>query len=202
MRVIPHDGARTVPLSGLSAFLSAAAYAIYLWTIWHSGATPQLATWLAWTLLTSLLAITFLKASKDIRASAQYIAEALGCILVCTVAAIAGKFTLLDRMDWTIIVLCIIACAVWFMGRKAIWANVILAGTLVLGSLPTIIALLAHVTVEYPLPWWVWTAAFITTLVNVYQRADKNRPGWQLLLIAPVVGVAIHGTIAVIASLH
>jgi hypothetical protein len=181
--------------------LDAAAYALYLFQISAGGSTPNPASWTVWFFLATLSAITFWKGSKDAVGSAQFFVSALGCCVIWGFAWYRGKFTPLDPMGWAILVFCVATCVFWRIKKNAMYANLIVASALLLSSCPTIVGAWQRKGIEGPLAWYVWTAAFLVTSVNVFRRADRSKARWGLVMVTPILGIVIHGTVALGAAL-
>ncbi len=98
-----------------------------------------------------------------------------------------GKFAPLDTMAWIVLTLCIAACLVWWKTKNAVYANLVLAGTLGVSFIPTIVSVWQDGKLEQPIPWYLWTAAFAITSVNVFQRTDRTKPQWWFLMVVPVL---------------
>lgn len=187
-------------ISALAAILHGVAYAIYLFQVYGGGSVPNPSSWTVWAFLCVLNAVTFWKASKDPLMTAQFFTGSLACIIVWIYALISGKFSGLDAMGWATLISCLLACFVWWLTRKAIYANLVVAGILFVSAIPTIIGTWKDPRVERALPWWLWTFAFTLTFVNVIRRKDRENRRWALLLVLPVIGIAVHGAVALAAK--
>ena len=188
---------RKVFLSILAAVFHGVAYAIYLHQVFGGGSIPNPASWTIWAFLSILNAITFWKGSRDGLATAQFFTGSVACFVVWVFALGAGKFAPLDTMAWAVLVLSLLACAVWYFTRSAIYANLVVGGILLISSVPTIAGVWHNSNVEQSLPWWLWTTAFVITSVNVYRRTDRTKSRWWFLMVVPIFGIAIHGAVAI-----
>lgn len=187
-------------LSISAAVLHATAYAVYFVQVCGGTSVPNPASWTIWAFLSALNAITFWKGSKDALATSQFFVGMVANFSVWAYALWAGKFAPLDAISWTILVLCLIACLVWYTTRNAVYANVVVGGILLLSSIPTIIGVWQNSALERALPWYLWASAFAITSVNVPRRTDRTKPRWWLLMVVPIVGIIIHGAVAVKAA--
>ncbi len=183
-------------LSILAAVFSGVAYVLYLHQVYAGGSVPNPASWTVWAFLAGLNAITFWKGSKDGLATAQFFTGAVGCFGVWAFALSTGKFAPLDAMAWIVLILCIAACLVWWKTKNAIYANLVLGGTLAVSFIPTIVSVWQDGRIEQPIPWDLWTAAFAVTSLNVLRRTDRMKPRWWFLMVVPILGVILHGIVA------
>lgn len=186
-------------LSILAALLSGLAYVLYFGQMLHGTSVPNPASWSVWTLLAVMNALTFWKSSRDPLATLQFFTGSVGCFVVWAYALIAGQFSPLDTMAWTVLVSCVIACAVWNL-KSARHANLVVAGIFLWSSVPTIQGAWLDSNIERALPWWLWTMAFAVSFCNVIMRRNKEDTHWWLLLAVPTVGVIIHGAVAIPAK--
>jgi hypothetical protein len=187
-------------LSIFAAVLSGIAYAIYLPLVYGGGSIPNPASWTVWAFLAGLNAITFWKGSHDGLATAQFFTGSAGCVAVWGLALSMGKFAPLDAMAWTVLILCLAACLVWWMTRNAVYANLVVGGTLFLSFIPTIVSVWQNGKIEHSLPWYLWTAAFLITSINVFRRTDRTQPRWWFLMVVPIFGTILHGAVALSAA--
>jgi hypothetical protein len=184
----------------LAAVFSGIAYVIYLPQVYGGGSVPNPASWTVWAFLAGLNAITFWKGSRDSMATAQFFTGSAGCFAVWVFALSMGKFAPLDAMAWTILALCLTACLVWWITRNAVYANLVVGGTLLVSFIPTIISVWQNGKTEQPFPWYLWTVAFGITSINVFRRTDRTKHRWWFLLVVPIIGVACHGIVALSAG--
>ena len=182
--------------SVLAAVFSGVAYVLYLHQVYAGGSVPNPASWTVWAFLAGLNAITFWKGSKDGLATAQFFTGAVGCFVVWAFALSMGKFAPLDTMAWSVLLLCVAACLVWWKTKNAIYANLVLSGTLAVSFVPTIVGVWQDGKTEQPIPWYLWTAAFAITSINVFRRTDRTKLHWWFLMVVPVLGTILHGIVA------
>lgn len=186
-------------LSLLAAGLHAAGYTIYLVQVYGGGSVPNPSSWSVWAFLTILNALSFWRASKDALATTQFFTGSVMCFMVWMYSLFGGRFSPLDRTGEVVLISCIIACLIWWATQKAIYANLVVAGILLFSSLPTIQGVWQNSGVERALPWYLWTAAFVVTAVNVARR-HRGKPRWWLLMVLPITGIVIHGVVAIAAK--
>jgi hypothetical protein len=184
-----------------AAILSGIAYAIYLPLVYDGGSVPNPASWTVWAFLATLNAISFWKSSQSKLATAQFFTGSVGCLAVWIFALAKGKFTPLDPMAWIILGLCLAACLVWWITREATYASIIVGITLTISFIPTISGVWRNGHLENTLPWYLWTAGFILTTIYVARKKEgRNKPGWRLLFVVPVVCVVCHSIVAFLAN--
>lgn len=186
-------------LSFLAAILHGVGYTIYLFQIYNGNSVPNPSSWSVWMFLTILNALTFWRASKDALATTQFFTGSIMCLFVWTYSFFWSRFSPLDTIGWAVLLLCVFTCFMW-RAKGAVYANLVVAGILFISSLPTINGVWQNTNVEQALSWYFWTTAFIATTINVVIRRDKSDPRWWLLLVLPIVGILVHGTVAVLAT--
>jgi hypothetical protein len=150
-------------------------------------------------MLAALNALTFWRASRDPVVTIQFFTGSAACLVVWGYALIAGRFSPLDTMGWVVLALCAATCLVWWKTRDAVYANLTVGGVFLVSALPTILGVWDNGELEHPLPWWIWTAAFALAAVNVVKRRNRKNRRWWLLLVMPIIGILIHGVVALAA---
>lgn len=184
-------------LSMSAATLHAIAYIIYMNQIFVGNSIPNPASWTIWAFLSGLNAVTFWKSTNDGLATAQFFTGSIACFVVWIFALSAGKFAPLGLMEWVVLASSCLACVVWYVTKEAIYANLIFGAILLISSIPTVMDVWCKTAVERALPWWLWTTAFVITAINVFRRTDKTQTRWWLLMIVPIIGIIVHGVIAI-----
>ena len=187
-------------LSILAAVFSGIAYVVYLSQVYWGGSVPNPASWTIWVFLATLNALTFYKGSRDGLATLQFFTGAAGCLVVWAFALGAGKFAPLNALAWIVLILCLAACAVWYFTKNAIYANLVVSGIFLVSSIPTIAGVWRNSSIERPFPWYLWTAGFVITSINVLWRTDRTKSRWWFLMVTPILCVAIHGAVALGAA--
>ena len=100
--------------------------------------------------------------------------------------------------------MCILACVVWYITEKAKYASLMMGAIMMFSGWPTVAGVWNNPAIEKPLPWVLWTIAFIVTTINVplrYREKEKqekkqnNTPLWMLMVV-PVAGIILHATVA------
>lgn len=187
-------------LSIAAALFHGTAYAIYFVQVSNGGSVPNPASWSVWAFLSALNALSFWKASKDPLATTQFFTGAGACFGVWVFAITTGKFAPLDTMSWVVLIFCFVACAIWYMTKNATYANLVVCAIFIVSSIPTLLGVWRNGNMEQPIPWYLWTTAFVLTAINVVRRRDRTNPRWWFLLAIPIYGIVFHGLIAICAA--
>jgi len=184
-------------LALLAAVLHGTAYVIYLYQVYSGASVPNPASWSVWALFAILNALTFWQtAKKNILLTAQFLTGSVMASLVWAYAMSAGRFSGLDTIGVTTLVLCGLSCWVWWRSKNAGYAQLILVVSLVVSAIPTIWGVILDSNLEKALPWWIWTGACLATLTNVsIQKYRDSSQSW-ILFVSPIVLTFVHGIVA------
>ncbi len=182
-------------LSITAALLHGLAYVIYLRQVRFGNSVPNPASWTVWAFLATLNALTFWKASGDALATMQFFTGGVMCIAVFVYSLYAGKFAKLDTQAKVVLGIGLVACFVWWKLQDASYANIIVAFGFAVSSWPTLRGVWRDSRNEKSLPWFIWTGAFILTLLNVILRWK----GQYISLLMPIELIIIHGAVAMLA---
>lgn len=182
-------------LSITAALLQGLAFIIYLRQVRFGSSTPNPASWTVWAFLAVLNALTFWKASGDMLATMTFFTGGVMCTVVFVYSLFAGKFSKLDNVAKTSLIIGLVACFVWWKQQDASYANILVAFGFAVSSWPTLQGVWQDSRKEKSLPWFIWTAAFTLTLLNVILRWK----GQSISLLMPTECVIIHGVVATLA---
>ena len=182
----------TIVLGIIAALLHGAAYLLYAIQTKVGRSSPKSASWGLWEFLVVINWLTFGVAFGNWIIALQFLSGSVACTIVFFYMLAIKKFDWPTKKHWSLIGLGLIAILVWWMFRNAAWANVIIFVALTISFIPMYESLYDDPTQERPLPWVIWTLAFLTTTVNVIVNW-KHQP---LGLVMPIGGAILHGAVA------
>ncbi|MFH1099153.1 MAG: hypothetical protein V1723_04545 [Candidatus Uhrbacteria bacterium] len=185
----------TLTLGVAAALLHGAGYLVYNIQTKLGKSNPNTATWGIWVFLATLNAFSYRAMSGDTVIAFQFFTGSVACVLTFLYVLAIGKFAWPKREDWEVFALSALAAIIWYVYRNATYANMIVAVTLALSMIPIFRDVWTNPRVEHPFAWWLWTAAFVVTTVNVVLRGRGQLPN----LVLPIGGAVLHGAVAVLA---
>ena len=185
----------TLILAVLAALLHGYAYVLYSVRAQAGTSEPNAATWFLWAFLAILNATSYHQMSDWVAALQMYTGS-IACAMTFFYVWWIGKFERPTQEEWNYIAVGIIAGLVWWYFRNAAIANMIVLGAFAVSFVPLFKAVRLNPKVETVQPWVIWTTAYLITSVN---------NGWlkhvaPVALITPLLMVAAHGSIAILAS--
>ena len=133
--------------------------------------------------------------SGDVVVALQFFTGSVACILTFLYVLIIGKFSKLKPREWGLFALGLLATLVWWKFRSATGANMIVLVAFFISFIPTFEGVWRDPFKETPRSWMLWTLAFLVTTTNVVLRDGK-----LIALIAPIVFLIAHGSIAILST--
>ncbi len=167
------------------------AYVVYNWGMFAGRTNPNVATWSVWAAIVVLGTSSYTVASGDVWMAVIALANSIFCIATFVVVAVRGRFKGVDRADLTALGLGILAAVSWAVFRSAASANLIVQAAIIIGFVPTWRGLWRGLVVERPLPWWLWSAAYVLALVVVIMRWN----GEWVPLVYPINCIWLHASV-------
>jgi hypothetical protein len=179
----------------VAAVLHGAAYVMYNRQAKLGQSQPNPISWSVWTFLAILNASSF-TAMSDWVSSLQFLTGTIACILTFIYVLAIGKFRWPARgaKEWKIFGLGLLAAVVWYVFRSAEGANMIVLVAFVPSFFPTYDGVKEDPHKETALPWWIWTTAFVVTIVNLIIRDQE-----AIAFVMPAVLLLAHLSIAVLS---
>ena len=185
----------TIALGITAALLHIIAYILYNKQMRAGQSQPNIASWSIWAFLAILSAFTYHEMSGDTVAALQFFAGSVACVVTFFYALGIGKFSWPRLKEWGLFGLGVLAAFVWWIFRSATGANIIIVIAFVISFIPTLEGVLRDPFRETPMSWMFWALAFFVTSFNVILREGKF-----IALLAPVVLLFAHGSIAVLST--
>lgn len=173
---IPKSAAELFGTAAL--FVHLIAYTIYARDIFRSAIRPNLISWLMW-LFGGLVEFFTYNAIQNAHwsTSALPLACVIGISVICVVTFIAQMrsnktstglvFLPPERVDYFMVVFDATALLAWTIGIGAAIANFFAVGTSIITFIPIWRTTLQDPTGEKPLPWMLWSLAYVLMFLAV-----------------------------------
>ncbi|MDD5251326.1 MAG: hypothetical protein PHT12_01660 [Patescibacteria group bacterium] len=166
-----------VILSGAAIVAHLLAYALYLWlvcrrpperaeaagrwSVFNVRPDPKAASWLPWIYIAALNSTSFHSMTNDWLKAMPMFTPVLGCLAVTVATAWLKRWGTMPLTDLTSFAVAIAATTVWAVSREAQYANLSLQLAAIISFAPIILGLLRRTDRENPLPWLVFSAAYL-----------------------------------------
>lgn len=172
----------------VAGILQLVAFGLYNKQIFKGTSIPNTATWTLWTFLTVLNVSSYAVITADVAKYMLSAASAFATIGTFIYSLFTGKFKKIDFWGWLVVGLGVVAGIVWYWYRSVTGANLIVIGAVTVAFWPLCRALWKDPSLERPLAWYVWAAAYsILTLVIIMRWT-----GQWVELVYPVSMAALH----------
>lgn len=186
----------TIVLGIMAALLHGVAYVLYNIQAKKGKSKPNIATWVIWAFLAILNAFFFHKMSGDFVTALQFFMGSVACTVTFFYVLITGKFSWPKSDEWAVLALGLVASLVWWIFKSATGANMVVVIAFLISFFPTFKGVWQDPFKEAPLPWLIWTVAFLITTSNVILRWNEQ----PLALVIPIVLFMTHGGIAILCT--
>lgn len=185
----------SIVLSVLAGVTQVIGYMFY-WRSVRSGKTdPNAASWFIWAYGSLLNLATYSIMSQDVVKDILPAMCSVSCLVIFAGMVYRNGLGKLDRWDYVVIALDATVTMIWFI-VGATEANIAFQLTEFISFIPLIRGLLRGVDKEELLPWILWTSAYAMMTATVVMRWEK----WEDI-VYPLVGVALHAIVALVAKL-
>ena len=184
----------SIGLAVSASVLQLAAYATYSRRVIRGLVQPNFATWSIWGLIILLNASSYLVMSADWVKSLLPLANAAGCLITAGVVLSRARKSPLGLEDKAALGIAVLAAIVW-SAFSAAPANLVVQICFVVGFVPTYRSVLAHPSREAPMPWFLWSAAYVLSTTVVILRWT----GRYEELIYPALSVIWHLGVALLS---
>jgi uncharacterized membrane protein YadS len=187
-------------LAIIASLIHISAFIVYNKDIFQGKNRPSPVSWFLWAFITVLNFTSYKVMNNDwIVAILPTVSSAM-CIftfafLIFSALRLKRKIQKPDKGDIVVLLIGIVAIVVWQIFKSAIYANLIVQGCFTFSCIPTIRSAWRNPRNEKPLPWFMWTCAFLVGLAAVILR-------WNQLffsLIYPINAAVCHFGIAILA---
>lgn len=183
----------TITLGALSAAMHLLAFWLYYRQMLLGTSRPKAASWLLWPVLTVLNCVIYLLSTGDWVKSLLPLASSAACLVIVAVA-LRRKNLDKPRLWEMIVMMAAIDIAVLYgVFNSAVYANLLIQTCVTISFIPTFAGVWKDPHSERPLPWFIWSAAYILTLAVVILRWHRQ-PGD---LIYPINCLVLHAMVGV-----
>jgi hypothetical protein len=182
-------------LAVLSNLIHITAFIIYNKDLLKGESNPNRASWGIWAFITILNFTSYGSMSGDWIKSLLPTISAILCIGTFFLTLFKGGKFVFNKWDVTALSLSIFASLVWISLQSATYANLILQIAVTIGFIPTVKSVVSKPENEKPLPWFLWSSAFIFAILLVILRWNNQ---WQDL-VYPINALLWHFAVAVIS---
>jgi hypothetical protein len=154
-----------------SAIVQLAGYAIYNWAMLAGRTRPNLTSWLVWGGISFLNTFTYFSlSSHDFVVSLMPFTITAVNVLTLGLIMWYGRFQRINRVDATALIISVIAISIWQFTSSSSIANLMIQLAIIIGTVPTVLGVWRDPAVERPLPWFLWSGAFILAIIVVTMR--------------------------------
>ena len=178
----------------LAAMIHVTAYVTYNVYARKKWNNPNPATWFVSFVAAGANALTFSVFSSWALAVQSW-AGAISSFITFILMLLIYKIRWPSKREKAVIGVSLIGIVFWLVFKQAEWGNLIVVGVLCFAASPTVSGVIKDPTNEMSLPWWLWTCAFTTTLVNAFVSATTI-----FSFTLPVFGVLVHVGVAILSS--
>ncbi|MGE5297602.1 MAG: hypothetical protein ACM3KM_00365 [Acidobacteriaceae bacterium] len=177
----------------VAAMLHAAGFILYNINTKKGDSKPNFVSWFIWALLSTMNALTFTAATNWVNALVTFVG-ATGCIGTFILTLFTGKFKRPDWKDIASLSACLLSIVLWKFLDPVI-ANAVLFPGLLLSFEPSARGVLYNPLFEKKLlPWWLWTSAYVLTMVNTF----LFQGGISFKLVMPLAMTLCHAIVPII----
>lgn len=170
----------------------------YLGQVIKNSSTPNPATWVIWSIVSTMNAISYFSVVQDdiLKASTSAI-SAVGLSIVFIYSLAKGKMGKIGLVEILSFLMAIIIGFLWKKTGNASMANLSLQLIFIVSFIPTIRGLLKRELKEKPLPWIL--AVISQGLLGLAIIFDWQSAGGWIALAYPIInGVIGNGIVAII----
>ena len=179
-------------IAGLFNFVAGASY---LKQIFKNESTPNPSTWIVVMVVSIINAATYLAVVEETPwiALSSWV-TALMVSLIFITSLFRGKFTKLNQVDITCLVLAVIIGVFWQLSANALVSNISLQVIFIIAFYPTINGLLKGGGKERAFSWTLGSCSYILQILNILLN-----PVILWALVFPIIQLIGQGTIALLA---
>lgn len=185
-----------IALGFLAGMLHVLAFGIYNKKMFEGRSQPNTATWSLWAVLTALNMASYYVASGDWVMSLLPSLSSVACILTFCFAVWKRKLKGIDVWDCMALVIGLISALVWWLYQSAAYASLVMQAAIFVSFIPTYRDVWKDAKKETPLPWCIWSIAYVVGIVVVMIRWK----GRVIDLVYPVNCLFLHAGIASISA--
>jgi len=179
----------SVVLGAAAAIVHLLSYVLYNREMLRGHTRPNTCTWILWSFLATLNTASYVAMSGDWIKAATPIAGCTACLVTLALTAYHGRLSQLDAFGWITLGIGLAAGVLWWAGRDAACANLVLQLAFVISNIPTFRGVWKDPAVERALPWFGFGLAYALNVVVVLMRWQ----GQAIDLAYPVLSLLADG---------
>jgi len=171
----------------LSAVIVLASYPVYGLRVWQRKITPNIASWTIFVIISIGIFLSYASSGAK-ENSLVTIGPLVGCSAILVLTLIRSKEKRLSILDWTCLILGLIAIVFWFLTKQnpslvqyalylALFADLI-------GLIPTIVFLSKHPEEDRPAMWLIFSVGYFFSMFAIKENTFAN---WILPLFMVIV---------------
>lgn len=164
----------SLSLTILSSFIFLSSFVLYNKNILNSSVKPHIVSWVLFSVITLINAITYVIFTGDVFKSALAFTDFFTCIVITCLILFKGKYVKFTILEYSIIFLSILSLVVWYVLHSAQYANLLLQPAYILAFIPTLKSVFINPENENARVWFMWAFSFILTLVVIFLRWNNN----------------------------
>ncbi|HEY4525869.1 MAG TPA: hypothetical protein VJL32_02110 [Candidatus Paceibacterota bacterium] len=172
--------------------LNATAFLLYNRNIFvvDYGTRPNAASYVLWTVVLAVNLLTYRAMNNNWTIFVVMATDTTLCVVTAFFLWLTGKFGALNKRDWQVMLLGVVAVVVW-QTSNATYGNFTAQVPMALAFLPTIRVVKEGSSLEDPRVWWLFVASFATSVIN----ACLQWRGQPEDLTSPIVGLVMHAVV-------
>ncbi len=154
---------------GLSMILTAGAYGFYWWGIKKQLVRPNRSSWLIWSALTTIEALTYQAVNEGLLQNIIFFMNAASCLFITFAIWRQSTWQRPSFAEYLCMALSLGAMILWLGFQAEMWAHLIVVAAVPLGFLPTWFSAWEDKRREMSPAWGLWTLADFSTLILIMQ---------------------------------
>jgi len=135
---------------------------------------PNTASWFIWAYGSVLEAWSYVAMSGDWVKSLLPVACSAACVGTFLLMLRNGRAGRLHSWEWACVAFDVASIFVWWWWGSALWAHLVMQASVPVSFAPLLAAVARDPARETPLPWAMWSAAYVLGFATVVLRWD----GW------------------------
>jgi len=157
-------------LGTLAGLVHIIAYITYNHRILKDKFGPNNTTWTLLMFLALLNSSSYLKMSQDVVKSILPIISAIFRFITFSLIIAKGKWKKLDKAEYTVLIIGIIAGIMWYILKNATYANLLLQLAYLIAIFPTYRSIWKNKSKESFTPWFLWGCGHSLGIATVLSR--------------------------------
>ena len=175
----------------IAMVLTIAAYGIYWWGIEMQLVRPSRTSWLIWSAVTTVEALTYQAVNEGLLQNIIFFMNAASCLFITFAIWRHSSWQRPTPLELACMALSLAALILWFGFQKADWAHIMVLVAVPIGFLPTWISAWQDKRRELSPAWGLWTLADVATLCLILQTTKGGVMELPYILLELVCHMAV-----------